>query len=71
MTTPTNDITEKAIALIVLGVTGAERFWVEWASWFVDASYSVAGLVLVCVLIYKHILSIKKDRLEIKSNKEE
>lgn len=44
----------------VLAVTGAERFWLDWGSWVVDALYSVAGLVLVCLLIYKHYLSIKK-----------
>ena len=46
----------------VLAVTGAERCWLDWGSWIVDALYSIAGLVLVCVLIYKHYLSIKKQK---------
>lgn len=52
---------------VVLAVTGAERFWIDWGSWIVDALYSVAGLILVCVLTYKHYLSIKKDIKEYQS----
>ena len=70
MTIPTSDIANaiiehpKASAGIALGITGAERFWVEWGSWVVDALYSVAGLVLVCLLIYKHIISINNNKKE-------
>ena len=68
MTTPTIDIAKaiiehpKASAGLALGITAAERFWIEWGSWVVDALYSVAGLVLVCLLIYKHIISIKNNK---------
>jgi tellurite resistance protein TehA-like permease len=68
MTIPTSDIANaiiehpKASAGLALGITAAERFWIEWGSWVVDALYSVAGLVLVCLLIHKHIVSINNKK---------
>lgn len=66
--TPTKEAIKSVIdhpktSALVLAATGAERFWLDWGSWIVDALYSVCGLVLVCLLIYKHYLSIKTDKL--------
>lgn len=35
--------------------------WGTWGSDIIDALSTVASFLLVCVLIYKNILSIKKD----------
>lgn len=40
--------------------------WEQWGSPFIDGLSTVAGLILVCVLIYRNVLMIKKD-----SNKEQ
>ena len=66
MTTPTKEVIRTIVehpktSAAVLAVTGAERLWIDWGSWVIDALGGIAGLVLVCVLIYKHILAIKKD----------
>lgn len=67
--TPTREMIKAVIehpktSVAVVTITGAERIWMEWGNWIVDALYSVGGLVLVCLLIYRNILSIKKDKID-------
>jgi len=38
--------------------------WEQWGSPLIDGLSTVAGLILVCVLIYKNIQGIKKDKVD-------
>lgn len=67
MTNPTIEIIKVVLehpkaGAAVTAIT-AERIWVEYGSWIIDASVGVAGLVYVCLIIYRTILQIKKDKL--------
>lgn len=46
----------------ILTLTGAEKLWVEWGSWVIDAGYSVASLVLVLFLIRRQVAIYKKEK---------
>jgi len=67
MTTPIIE-TAKAIIehpktpVVVLTLTGLEKIWVNWGSWVVDASYSIASLVLVLYLIRRQVVIHKKEK---------
>jgi len=59
----TNDVVEAILAnpktgWFVLAVTGAEKAWLDWGIPLIDGLSSIAGLVLILVLIRKHL---KKD----------
>lgn len=67
MTTPIKAIVEEVLSnpktsYVTLTLTGAERIWVEWGSWIVDASYSISSLVLVLFLIKRQLGILKKDK---------
>lgn len=67
MTNPTREMIKVVLehpktGVAVVVITGAERFWVEWGSWIVDALASVVGLVYISLLVYRLIVPIKKGK---------